>query len=179
MVVWVSIALMLYFAINTCLIDKHKAFYPHPALGLIRNLKSDDRFSKKEKFIVFIIINFIYLPIVCLWFIAWASYKLIEIICKHSDDKSTNIFDDEFDLEIKQEAFSENFKPAEEDLLADIQLAADASHIIKNDSTNDIVDTATQTAEKDNTQGINQSIPTKKISVKSANKKSKDKRIKF
>lgn len=77
---WMIIGFICFFAIKCYLRPEFKGFYMHPIVGALKDIYTDNAFTKIDRIFVTVGLSLIYLPITCEWFIAWCLYKFWKFI---------------------------------------------------------------------------------------------------
>ena len=87
--VWFILDIVFFYLINKQIKEEYKKFYPHPLVGIIKDLRRDPRFKLREIICSSIILSIFWLPITPVWIIFWLFYQLYDIcIQSHPDDIS-------------------------------------------------------------------------------------------
>lgn len=90
---WMIIGFICFFAIKFYLKPEFKGFYMHPIVGVLKDIYTDNAFTKIDRIFVAVGLSLIYLPITCEWFIAWCLYKFWKFI--YIDDDYGKIAEEE------------------------------------------------------------------------------------
>ena len=73
---WFVLSFVAFFLINNTLKREYRKFYPHPLVGIVKDISRDADFSNAERIFSYITLFIWFIPITAEWFIAWVSWKL-------------------------------------------------------------------------------------------------------
>lgn len=85
---WFVLSFVAFFLINKTLKREHRKFYPHPLVGIVKDINRDSSFSKTERIFSYIVLGLWFVPITAEWFIAWVLWKLVKLFIKLNNKKS-------------------------------------------------------------------------------------------
>lgn len=84
---WSSLGILIFHLLNKQTKEEYKKFYPHPLIGIIKDLHRDPKFKLNEIIWSSIILGIFWLPITPIWVILWLFYQLYDI-CTQSYSNS-------------------------------------------------------------------------------------------
>ena len=73
---WLVLNFVAFFLINRTLKREYRKFYPHPLVGIIKDINRDSNFSTSQRIFSYIVLGLWFIPITAGWFIAWLLWKL-------------------------------------------------------------------------------------------------------
>lgn len=73
---WFVLSFLTFFLINRTLKKEYRNFYPHPLVGIVKDISRDSNFSTSERIFSYITLFIWFIPITAEWFIAWVLWKL-------------------------------------------------------------------------------------------------------
>ena len=73
---WFILSFVAFFLINNTLKREYRKFYPHPLVGIVKDINRDPDFSNAERIFSYIALFLGFIPITAEWFIAWVLWKL-------------------------------------------------------------------------------------------------------
>ena len=76
---WFVLNFVAFFLINNTLKREYRKFYPHPLVGIVKDINRDINFSTSERIFSYIVLFIWFIPITAEWFIAWVLWKLASI----------------------------------------------------------------------------------------------------
>ena len=85
---WFVLSFVAFFLINKTLKREHRKFYPHPLVGIVKDINRDSSFSKTERIFSYIVLGLWFVPITAEWFIVWVLWKLVKLFIKLNNKKS-------------------------------------------------------------------------------------------
>ena len=89
---WFILDILFFHLLNKQIKEEYRKFYPHPLVGIIKDLCRDPRFKLSQIIWSSIILGIFWLPITPIWIIFWLFYQLCEIyMSSYSDTLSTQI----------------------------------------------------------------------------------------
>ena len=83
---WFVLGFVGFFLINRTLKKEYRKFYPHPLVGIVKDINRDVNFSKFERIFSYIALAIWFIPITAEWFIAWVLWKLAGLFFSSDDD---------------------------------------------------------------------------------------------
>lgn len=85
---WFVLSFVAFFLINKTLKREYRKFYPHPLVGIVKDINRDSSFSKTERIFSYIVLGLWFVPITAEWFIAWVLWQLVKLFIKPNNKKS-------------------------------------------------------------------------------------------
>lgn len=85
---WFVLSFLTFFLINRTLKREYRNFYPHPLVGIVKDINRDSSFSKTERIFSYIVLGLWFVPITAEWFIAWVLWQLVKLFIKPNNKKS-------------------------------------------------------------------------------------------
>lgn len=73
---WFVLSFVTFFLINRTLKREYRNFYPHPLVGIVKDVNRDSTFSTFERIFSYSTLFIWFIPITAEWFIAWVFWKL-------------------------------------------------------------------------------------------------------
>lgn len=89
--VWFILDIVFFQLLNKQIKEEYRKFYPHPLVGIIKDLRRDPKFKLGEIIWSSIILGIFWLPITPIWIIFWLSYKLYNICMQSYSDNVTKL----------------------------------------------------------------------------------------
>lgn len=85
---WFVLSFVAFFLFNNTLKREYRKFYPHPLVGIVKDINRDVNFSKFERIFSYIVLGLWFIPITAEWFIAWMLWQLIKLFIKPNNRRS-------------------------------------------------------------------------------------------
>ena len=83
---WFVLSFVAFFLINSTLKREYRKFYPHPLVGIVKDINRDVNFSKFDRSFSYIALAIWFIPITAEWFIAWILWKLAGLFFSSDSD---------------------------------------------------------------------------------------------
>lgn len=111
---WQIFSIITFIVVNKNTAKQYRKFYPHPIVGLAKDIQHDGRFNGFEILFIRTVLTIAYLPITVEWFVGWCLYKFWKSI--YVDDTQLSV---EEETEIESMTIEVIKKECNDDMLKD------------------------------------------------------------